>query len=1054
MRKFLSLLVLCFLFSSVKAQETVVYAQDWSSVDLSDGNTYDLQDWESRVLDNLNVSQGFFLMPIQPIQIIGLGYPEGNAICSFSTIRLDYSGGLLSGIDAIAYKTSIQLPANAKKITLTYFSGGSIGGAQCMDYHAAYVLPEGDGFNYTTARKGDVVSYLELKEDNIVSEYRILNVGDKAPRIFEADLMEYAGQTVTLIFRHYNSGNQEAVIIGDVKITAELDDDVEPTPTAQLLLEENFNYNVDEALSGQGDWGTSGSGTANPILVDATSLTYPGYIDSNIGGAAKITSFNSNNVYKTFEKRYFGSVYASALINFSEIKTGSTGADYFLNFNVGDGSAATADGQGRVAIKVGSSTNKFILGVGKNAATNVNFTWGEEEYDINTTYLIVLKYTFEEEGNDIASLFVNPVIGENEPAAYVQSTKEASSASMSSIGALILRKGPSNIRAYTGVVDAIRVASTWEELFKIPTTKTEVIPNKNRINFGTVYDYDQHTDTILIKGRNLSEDITLTSSHEELTFSKTTITANEAKEGVKIAVILTPTILEAQSATVSIATAGASTLNIPINWDTRHVDVYSDLNAIQTAYLNEPFDAYVRGLEDVVVTDKQLVKNEEIPGMGGHAFNTTYQYFIQDSKGGFVIEETFITPSEEAKYNLGDTFAKLTGKVIYAAADSIIKFTPEFYELIATNNTNVASTDVTSIADLTANAWDYNARLVTIHGVAINGLQVTQGENAIELKSKYVESDLALDFAYLTGIFQTTKEGKNYILPRGESDIQLISASSESLDLGRLWIGEDAQFTVTLKGEVTEDVTVQLPEYIQSATTTIAKEDIDAETGVDLALTITPQSLGSKAFTIAFVYGSKSIELNYVFESIKRPAITLSSVAPIDFGTIYINDETPATRTINVKGSGLVGNISVSTTESIVLLGTTTIEKEEAEAENGYDLSVTVVPTTEGVGYTTITLTTESALESSSFIILWKAEVKVVSINDIENDQINTWLNGTDLHIGGIEIDQVDVFTVSGIKVLNATTPIVALGNLENGIYIVKVKSVSGKTFATKIILK
>ena len=1050
MKKILLLLSFCSLFFFLKAEETVVvYTPAWNSVDVSGENTYDLVDWESRVLDNFNIGYGFLLHKVLPINIIGLGYPEGNVLLSYSTIRLDYTGGLMSGKDEIAYKKSIQLPANAKKITLNYYSGGSMGGAQCMDYHAAYILPEGDGFNYATASKGDVVSYLAFQEDNIVSEYRIQNVGDKAPKLYNADLTEYAGQTVTLMFRHHNSGNQEVVMIGGVEITAELDDDTEPNPTAQLLMEENFNYTEGDLLD-QGSWKANGTGTTNPISVVDTFFTYPGYIDAKVGGAVKITANGANNVYKAFEKRYFGSVYASALINFSATNTGTNGSDYFMNFNNGDGSTTVANGQGRVCIKRGSNEKKYILGVSKNVATNTTITWGAEQYDIDTTYLIVLRYTFSETGNDSVSLFVNPVIGADEPEPYVIA-KETSGGGMSSVGAVILRKAPNATRAYTGFVDAIRVASTWEELFKIPTTKTEIIPNKSNISFGTVYDADQHIDTILIKGRNLPEDITLRSSHADVTFSQTTITKKAAKDGVKIAVILNPVALAAQSANVSIITAD-DTLNIPVSWNARHVDVYTDLGAIQAAYLAEPFDTYVRGLEDVVITDKQLMKSDPKLGYPPGYFDVTYQYFIQDSKGGLVIEESFTIPGVETKYNLGDKFARLTGKITYAAADTIVKFTPEFYDLVATNYTDVASVDVVSIDDLTTNAWNYNGRLVTIPSVVIKGLQVIQGEDTIVLKSKYVETDLAIDFAYLTGIFQTTKAEKNYILPRGADDIQMLSVSSESLDLGRLWVGEDAQFTVTLKGQVAENVTVQLPEYIQGSTT-IAKEDINAEPGLNLALTITPETLGSKSFTLTFVYGDKSIKKNYVFESSRRPAITLNPVSLISFGTIYIDAETPTTRTINVKGIGLVGDVAVSTTESVVQLATTTIEKLAAEAENGYDLNITVVPTVKGTGYTTITLTTESMLATSSFIVLWTAELPA-AIEEITKDQIKTWFDGTKLFVSGTEVAQIDVFTVSGVRVMNVAAPVASLDNLEKGVYIVKIQDKNGKTFANKVILK
>ncbi|RZL04678.1 MAG: T9SS type A sorting domain-containing protein, partial [Hymenobacter sp.] len=74
-----------------------------------------------------------------------------------------------------------------------------------------------------------------------------------------------------------------------------------------------------------------------------------------------------------------------------------------------------------------------------------------------TTYLLVVKYTFDEQGN-LSQLFVNPA-GDAEPTTADASSAEAASTSPANIGTVALRQGSSSPNL---LVDGLRVGNTYQ----------------------------------------------------------------------------------------------------------------------------------------------------------------------------------------------------------------------------------------------------------------------------------------------------------------------------------------------------------------------------------------------------------------------------------------------------------------------------------------------------------------------------------------------------------------------------------------------------------------
>ena len=197
-----------------------------------------------------------------------------------------------------------------------------------------------------------------------------------------------------------------------------------------LPLTENFEYTTGSNLTTNGWIAHSGAGT-NPIQVNATPLTYTGYSESGVGKSVTLTNTgeDDNRAYDTVTA---GSIYASFMVNITAAN--STG-DYFFHFAPEN---STTSFYGKVYVKKDASDN-LAFGVSKNFNSTAAYT--PFNYSLNTTYLIVVKYTFNTgaSNDDEARLWVNPVLNGIEPAPVVTETDTASDPF--SLGMFALRQG-------------------------------------------------------------------------------------------------------------------------------------------------------------------------------------------------------------------------------------------------------------------------------------------------------------------------------------------------------------------------------------------------------------------------------------------------------------------------------------------------------------------------------------------------------------------------------------------------------------------------------------
>jgi len=210
-----------------------------------------------------------------------------------------------------------------------------------------------------------------------------------------------------------------------------------------LLLEENFDFSGDLSANG---WSISSGGGTNPIST-TTGLTYSGYPSSGIGNAALVDA-NGEDVYKTFSTQTSDNVYASFLISVS-----SSGLTYFLHFSNSSGTTF----RGRLFI-LNDGTGDFEIGVSQSSASEQGIT--DNNYSFNTTYLLILKYSFVDgTSNDEVRLYiVESGVPSSEPSS--PTLGPFTGTDVSEIGAFGLRQASGFPKV---VIDGIRIADSWSQ---------------------------------------------------------------------------------------------------------------------------------------------------------------------------------------------------------------------------------------------------------------------------------------------------------------------------------------------------------------------------------------------------------------------------------------------------------------------------------------------------------------------------------------------------------------------------------------------------------------
>lgn len=249
---------------------------------------------------------------------------------------------------------------------------------------------------------------------------------------------------------------------------------------SQILLEENFNYTVGTELLANG-WNLTGTAVTNPVLVVSPGLTYTGYPLSGIGNAAGLGNTGEDVNKALSDSATSGALYGAAMVKITAAQSG----DYFMHFGIATDNSSIF--MARVFVKLAANGN-LAFGISKssiNATTPAKYS--DSVYTLNTTYLLVFKYTFGPGAtDDSASLFINPNIAGAEPAPNVSQGLLSTGSDPSALRTVNLRQGGSTSAA-TLVIDGIKVTKSWSTILPVELTSftASVVNNAIRLNWTT-----------------------------------------------------------------------------------------------------------------------------------------------------------------------------------------------------------------------------------------------------------------------------------------------------------------------------------------------------------------------------------------------------------------------------------------------------------------------------------------------------------------------------------------------------------------------------------------
>ena len=227
------------------------------------------------------------------------------------------------------------------------------------------------------------------------------------------------------------------------------------------------------ALSGADDW-AGHSGTDGPIIMLTTasdsgnSLNYPG-ASAPTGNRIGMSTTLKEDANKKFTTAKTTTAFVSFYLKVTDASTYSantltTPPSYIAHFSPLSGDSIGSSGWvTRLSIRQGSSATKFNMGIlnttgGSAGLTDIYGTATPAEYNVNTTYFVVMKYDMTGT-NGVSTLWVNPTLSSE--ANPIVSSSFGTSAKLAQVASFAIRNA-NNTGAWQ--MDELRMGSSWAEV--------------------------------------------------------------------------------------------------------------------------------------------------------------------------------------------------------------------------------------------------------------------------------------------------------------------------------------------------------------------------------------------------------------------------------------------------------------------------------------------------------------------------------------------------------------------------------------------------------------
>jgi hypothetical protein len=558
--------------------------------------------------------------------------------------------------------------------------------------------------------------------------------------------------------------------------------------SATVLFSENFEYKSGSQLNTQGKWVTYGNQSETPITVSTPGLTFDGYQSTAVGAAVQIlntNNFNEQDLHACFSSEGIcsGDIYMSALVNVSEVSA----EQFFLTFDGRTNSSEIAATKStsnywRVFLSPSSNDGKFYFGIAKNKSNADVKT--SQEYNLNTTYLIVLKYSFVDgEKNDVLSLYVNQV-GSTEPSSPTIKSSSGTDATTKSNGntadygiggVAIMQSGSSSKAGPKLQLDALRVATTWAELFG--ETETPNTPDPEPIGdakltvtnsaYGNeigAYINLEGKAVYTVAGENLTGDVKI--SHTNSTqFSLSTTSISKADvngENSNVTVSFKSATAGEFEDVITFETDGAEPTSVTLKGTAVAATTLSSSRAVNAVSVKEDDSTVYQytGKATITFIDKA---NQII--------------YAQDIVGAIAIDYSNLDGTTCA---VGDQITNVTGAIDKRLGAN---YMVAWADVTVVSSGNTKSPSEVTLAELAEDPESYIHRLVKISGVKFNatdgdkfstsGIEITQDEATGKVMAfagtDVIGSDVPTTSVDLTGISRSTSIVS--ISPRSLADI-------------------------------------------------------------------------------------------------------------------------------------------------------------------------------------------------------------------------------------------------------------------------------------------
>ncbi len=742
---------------------------------------------------------------------------------------------------------------------------------------------------------------------------------------------------------------------------------------AEVLMSENFDYTAG-GLYDQGGWVRHSKNANLPIQLVSQPLTYEGYQDAAAGLAARIVGNDASEVtaHERLQKQFSaegvmsGNLYMSALINVSKADVGNV---YFLTMcqrgaKADNGIIDGKSGSEYVRVFAGAgSEGKFKLGLSKNGASPQAQS---EELDLNTTYLLVVRYEFVDgTNNDRLTAYINPASGAEPATADIiaDATKADVSATMG-LQAVTLRQGStsSSKQGPDVIVDAIRVADTWADLWggseepgpgPDPVGDATVTVSESTVNFGSFYQYMKGTASLNIKAEGLTENISVAISGSAVTASATSIPMDEAMSADGYTLTLTYTAGDAPlNETMTLSTAGAEDVTVALTANASPATAFANFQ--QLVRFN-PYDVvYFQGRATVTYIDSpnKKIYCQDLYG-GGAAISYEYCNEAPELKAGDRFNNCYLM--------IGETSMGVPTVYLLELG----------YNLIGSDYT-VTPAELT-LAELARDPETYLNRLVTVNDIdfgsaagsefTASGVAVTSGEASGRVRpfagTDVIGTSVPAKATSVTGI--STSASAAILTVRSLADIEAedtpagdpaLTVETAMLVSGNEYMPVNVATPFARLTVKAENLPVAAPVYVSGrngAMFSIDKDEIPAGTSTtEITITYTPTTVGQHTGAVVFDATPYELFQSYSFNARaydpdNLPSVTVSAEGLKEFTT---QPGTPVTQTITYTTAGLLdyGTVKVQGGDGAFRISSTSMLKDSKDMP----LTITFAPTREG----------------------------------------------------------------------------------------------------------